>query len=124
MLRRINLNQEGTKQRLLLDRQRPFSLSLSFPSKDEFMIECPTVGELKKILIGHNNKGSAPGWFLDRVFIEDVDENRIYEFHCEKWFATDEDDGQISRYIFAKKGTGDGKQATAGKSSSLLSTCR
>lgn len=84
-------------------------------SKDEFVIECPSVGDLSKILIAHNNKGSAPGWFLDHILVEDMNVNRIYEFPCNRWLATDEDDGQISRYLYPK--AGDGKpQATAGKS--------
>lgn len=53
-----------------------------------------------------------------------MDENRIYEFPCEKWLATDEDDGQISRFIFAKKGTAGDVSASPGKSRSLLSTNR
>ena len=28
---------------------------------DKFSIDCPSLGELTKIQIGHNNKGSAPG---------------------------------------------------------------
>ena len=28
---------------------------------DQFVIECPSVGELEKIRIGHNNKGVAAG---------------------------------------------------------------
>ena len=45
----------------------------------------------------------APGWFLDRILIEDLNENRLYEFPCNKWLATDEDDGQISRFLFQEK---------------------
>ncbi|CAF4803896.1 unnamed protein product, partial [Rotaria sp. Silwood1] len=71
--------------------------------KDEFIIECPTVGEIHKILIAHNNKGSAPGWFLDRILIEDLKNNHLYEFPCNKWLAKDEDDKQISRFLFPKK---------------------
>ncbi|CAF3703956.1 unnamed protein product, partial [Rotaria sordida] len=82
--------------------------------KDEFTIECPSVGEINKILIAHNNKGSAPGWFLDRIIIEDLNEHRTYEFPCYKWLATDEDDGQISRFLFPKKGGADDKHVTAG----------
>ncbi|CAM2710921.1 unnamed protein product [Rotaria socialis] len=82
--------------------------------KDEFVIECPNVGEINKILIAHNNKGAAPGWFLDRILIEDLSEKRIYEFPCYKWLATDEGDRQISRYLLPKK-KGDGDRlATAG----------
>jgi hypothetical protein len=73
------------------------------------------VGELTKILIAHNNKGAAPGWFLDRILVEDMHEHRIYEFSCYKWLATDEDDGQISRFLYPKDGTtGDGKTPTGG----------
>ena len=84
--------------------------------KDEFTIECPSVGEINKILIAHNNKGNAPGWFLDRIIIDDLNEKRIYEFPCNKWLATDEDDGQISRYLFPKKKGDNDKIATGGKS--------
>ncbi|CAF4587849.1 unnamed protein product [Rotaria sp. Silwood1] len=82
--------------------------------KDEFTIECPSVGEINQILIAHNNKGSAPGWFLDRIIIEDLAENRIYEFPCYKWLATDEGDGQISRFLFPKKAGAGDKHPTGG----------
>ncbi|CAF4182729.1 unnamed protein product, partial [Rotaria sordida] len=78
--------------------------------KDEFTVDCPTVGVLNKILIAHNNKGSAPGWFLDRILIEDVNAHHIYEFPCNRWLAKDEDDKQISRFLFSKTSTDQGKQ--------------
>lgn len=83
--------------------------------KDEFTIECPNVGEISKILIAHNNKGSQPGWFLDRILIEDLSEHRIYEFPCNKWLATDEDDRQISRFLLPRKPGDFGPVATGGK---------
>jgi hypothetical protein len=52
---------------------------------------------------------------LDRIYVEDLSEHRIYEFPCNKWLATDEDDGQISRFLYPKKGTSGDKTATAGK---------
>ena len=73
--------------------------------KDEFIIQCPSVGELNKILIAHDNKGMAAGWFLDRIIIEDVHLDVQYEFPCYKWLAKDEDDKQISRYLFPKQST-------------------
>lgn len=116
MQRRVNSKVEGT----IATSEKTFEIdSFSFHFKtnsvDEFMIECPNVGELTKILIGHNNKGSAPGWFLDRVLVEDMEENRIYEFTCNRWLATDEDDGQISRFLLPKKTTRDGREASDGK---------
>ncbi|CAF4484729.1 unnamed protein product, partial [Rotaria sp. Silwood2] len=80
--------------------------------KDEFTIECPTVGKLNKILIAHNNKGLASGWFLDRILIEDLNKNHIYEFPCNRWLAKNEDDKQISRFLFPKKATDHEKEPT------------
>jgi hypothetical protein len=67
------------------------------------MLECSPIGQINKILIGHDNKGFAPGWFLDRVVIEDITENHTYEFPCNRWLAKNEDDKQIARILVPKK---------------------
>jgi hypothetical protein len=85
----------------------------SFIRKDEFTIESPSVGEINKILIGHDNKGLSAGWFLDRVVIEDLNLHRTYEFPCNRWLAKDEDDKQISRILIPKTSTGGQRQPTA-----------
>ena len=82
---------------------------------DEFMIQCPCVGEIKRIRIGHDNWGSAPGWFLDKVIIDDLEQNRVYEFPCSRWFAKDEDDGQISRDLLPGVGPDDAPPGTYGE---------
>ena len=73
-----------------------------FVRQDEFVIECPNVGEINRILIGHDNKGFSSAWFLDRILVEDVSVNRKYEFPCNRWLAKDEDDEQISRFLVPK----------------------
>ena len=35
--------------------------------------------------IGHDNKGSAPGWFLSHVIVRCDDEQ--YFFGCNKWYV-------------------------------------
>ena len=65
--------------------------------KDEFFIECPSVGMLKRIRVSHDNKGGYAGWFLDKVEVEDLGDNHVYEFPCQRWLAVDEDDGALSR---------------------------
>jgi len=67
--------------------------------KDEFVLECPALGTLKRLRIGHDNSGLSPGWFLDRVVVDDLDTSRVYEFPCHRWLAKDEDDGQITREL-------------------------
>lgn len=70
--------------------------------KDSFVIHAPNVGTLNKILIAHNNKGTAPGWFLDRVIVEDINRKHEYEFPCNRWLAKDEDDHEIARVLTVK----------------------
>ena len=77
------------------------------------MIECPSVGEINKVQIGHDNKGMAPGWFLDRIIVEDLGTSRKYEFPCNRWLAKNEDDGQISRFLVPKGTTGAARAPTA-----------
>lgn len=93
-------------------------------SEDKFTIESPNLGRLRKITIGHNNRGSSAGWFLDKVrldvhgiythidmhlkqialislqvVIDDLGNKEVYEFPVNRWFAMDEDDGKIQRDI-------------------------
>jgi len=89
--------------------------------KDEFTIECPSVGRINKILIGHDNKGLGPAWFLDSIIVEDVNEKHVYEFPCNRWLAKNEDDGQISRFLFPKDSAAHGREPTPGKLTFILS---
>lgn len=36
-------------------------------TEDKFTIEAPNLGKVRKVTIGHNNKGSSAGWFVDKV---------------------------------------------------------
>ena len=36
-------------------------------SEDKFTLDAPNLGKVRKITIGHNNKGSSAGWALDKV---------------------------------------------------------
>ncbi|KAE8291828.1 Lipoxygenase-like proteiny domain-containing protein 1 [Larimichthys crocea] len=68
-------------------------------TEDKFTFEAPNLGKVRKITIGHNNKGSSAGWFVDKVIVDDLGNKTLYEFPIERWFATDEDDGKIQRDI-------------------------
>ncbi|XP_062291185.1 lipoxygenase homology domain-containing protein 1 [Scomber scombrus] len=68
-------------------------------SEDKFTIEAPNLGRLKKITIGHNNRGSSAGWFLDKVVIDDMGNKEVYEFLVNNWFAMDEAEGKIQRDV-------------------------
>uniref|UniRef100_A0A672Z7J4 Lipoxygenase homology domains 1b n=1 Tax=Sphaeramia orbicularis TaxID=375764 RepID=A0A672Z7J4_9TELE len=65
-------------------------------TEDKFTFEAPNLGKIRKITIGHNNKGSSAGWF---VIVDDLGNKMVYEFPINRWFAIDEDDGKIQRDI-------------------------
>uniref|UniRef100_A0A3Q2H4G9 Lipoxygenase homology PLAT domains 1 n=1 Tax=Equus caballus TaxID=9796 RepID=A0A3Q2H4G9_HORSE len=68
-------------------------------AEDKFMLDAPDLGQLMKINVGHNNKGSSAGWFLSKIVIEDIGNKRKYDFPLNRWLALDEDDGKIQRDI-------------------------
>jgi lipoxygenase homology domain-containing protein 1 len=49
--------------------------------------------------VGHDNSGFGPAWFLDKVVITNTRTNQTWFFLCGRWFAKNEDDGQIIREI-------------------------
>ncbi|XP_011477254.1 lipoxygenase homology domain-containing protein 1-like [Oryzias latipes] len=68
-------------------------------TEDKFTIDAPNLGKIRKITIGHNNKGSSAGWFVEKVILDDMGNKIVYEFPINRWFALDEDDGKIQRDI-------------------------
>ncbi|OPJ86950.1 lipoxygenase-like proteiny domain-containing protein 1 [Patagioenas fasciata monilis] len=67
---------------------------------DEFTVESVDIGDLKKIKIGHDNKGNSTGWFLEWVEIDAPSLGRCLKFPCGRWLDKSEDDGAIERIIF------------------------
>ena len=67
---------------------------------DTFTFDSRNLGDLKGVLIRHDNSGNKPGWFLDRIQVfNDSELNGAWTFPCNRWLAVDEDDGQISRFL-------------------------
>ena len=64
---------------------------------DTFRLEAINLGELVKLHIGHDNRGVGPGWFLEKVTVEDESSGKVFEFPCHRWLAKDEEDRQITR---------------------------
>ena len=47
-----------------------------------------------------------------QVIVDDLDMGTVFEFPCERWFALDEDDGQISRELILNVGPRDSSPGT------------
>ena len=61
------------------------------------------LGVLTQIKIGHDNRGFGASWFLDQVEVENLENGNSWLFPCERWLATDEDDGSIERILLPKQ---------------------
>ncbi|NXA15768.1 LOXH1 protein, partial [Sapayoa aenigma] len=63
-----------------LERQNPFERG----KVDTFKIKTKKLGSLRSIEIGHDGKGFASGWFLEKVQITDAASNSLYCFNCNR----------------------------------------
>ena len=80
---------------------------------DKFAIECGDLGDLQKVIVGHDGDGFGAGWFLKKVIIrpvmtpeddsDDVNDDdvtkRKYVFACDRWLDAGEDDKKIEREL-------------------------
>ncbi|PIK43821.1 putative tetratricopeptide repeat protein 25 isoform X2 [Apostichopus japonicus] len=67
---------------------------------DRFILkDVKNVGEIKKIKIGHNNKGAFAGWKLDSVTVKIPSLMKRLHFPCDMWLDDDEGDGKIEREL-------------------------
>ncbi|ERE85978.1 lipoxygenase homology domain-containing protein 1 [Cricetulus griseus] len=72
---------------------------------DTFFLEAVNLGNLCKIVIGHDGLGQGNGWFLEDVVVRDPTTNHEYAFFCHRWLDEGEDDGRIVREIYARDNT-------------------
>ncbi|NWR34550.1 LOXH1 protein, partial [Tachuris rubrigastra] len=63
-----------------LEHQNPFERG----KVDTFKIKTKKLGSLYSIEIGHDGKGFASGWFLEKVEITDASRNAVYCFYCNR----------------------------------------
>jgi hypothetical protein len=50
-------------------------------------------------LIGHDNSGLGPGWFVDKVIISEEKSQKKWFFLMGRWLAKDMEDGLIEREV-------------------------
>ncbi|XP_028406520.1 polycystin-1-like isoform X2 [Dendronephthya gigantea] len=67
---------------------------------DTFLLAVPSsLGRLKNLRVWHDNAGESPGWFLQRILVQDMQTDKKTWFLCDKWLAVEEEDGSIERNL-------------------------
>ncbi|XP_055954867.1 uncharacterized protein LOC126810750 isoform X1 [Patella vulgata] len=69
---------------------------------DSFLVAVPRpLGTLNYARVWHDNsgKGKMASWYLKYLMVRDIQTNQRSVFICNKWFAVEEDDGQVDRVI-------------------------
>ncbi|XP_015232597.1 PREDICTED: lipoxygenase homology domain-containing protein 1-like isoform X1 [Cyprinodon variegatus] len=99
-------NGVSTQQKHLCVNKRERRLCFERGAEDMFIVELEDIGDvIEKIRIGHDNRGTNPGWHLDRVEIRrQLRKGKGSEttiFPCERWLAKSEDDGETIRELVA-----------------------
>lgn len=53
---------------------------------DEFIIEAVSIGQVRRVRIGHDGRGGGCGWFLSKVVVRDEGqaEAEAVEFPCNR----------------------------------------
>ncbi|KAI4894023.1 hypothetical protein NFI96_031480 [Prochilodus magdalenae] len=53
---------------------------------DEFIVEAVSIGQVRRVRIGHDGRGGGCGWFLDKVVVreEGQTESQAVEFPCNR----------------------------------------
>jgi len=67
--------------------------------KQTFLL--PDLGKLKRMKILHDNTGTAPSWYLDKIQVTDEDDGS-YEFDCNDWLSDTQSGGKLERELQAR----------------------
>ncbi|XP_066916818.1 uncharacterized protein [Clytia hemisphaerica] len=54
-----------------------------------------SIGKIRKIKIWHDNTGSDPSWYLERVIIRSMVSGEKFFFYCNKWIGVDCEDEKL-----------------------------
>uniref|UniRef100_A0A383W527 PLAT domain-containing protein n=1 Tax=Tetradesmus obliquus TaxID=3088 RepID=A0A383W527_TETOB len=83
---------------------------------DSFTLTLPLdLGQLQRLRIGHDSKGSLPRWHLGHVVVTKKDGSMAppVTFPCGAWFAKDEGDGATARVLLPGSLDGSGVSSSA-----------
>lgn len=113
---------EGSSLRNLRRATKSTLCRFEIGSVDTFRVQVPPFGEPIKIRIGHDNSGLGPGWFLSKVVVTRTEggPSATWEFPCERWLDSRQDDRALEREIVADGHQDVGAFGARGSSQSIV----
>uniref|UniRef100_A0A5F8GTD3 Lipoxygenase homology PLAT domains 1 n=1 Tax=Monodelphis domestica TaxID=13616 RepID=A0A5F8GTD3_MONDO len=69
---------------------------------DKFRLDLPDLGRFYKIRVWHNNRTPGSGWHLVKMTLMNNLTKAKYNFKCNRWLDTNEDDYEIVRELTAE----------------------
>ncbi|XP_061526662.1 polycystin-1-like protein 2 isoform X2 [Phycodurus eques] len=71
----------------LSDREKPV---FERGGEDVFLLTTHfSLGELQSIRLWHDNSGTHPAWYVNKVMVQDLETGQKWHFLCNSWFAVD-----------------------------------
>lgn len=70
---------------------------------DQYVIDARDLGELQFLHIRHDNSGSQPGWFLDKIEIQNMHSGETWQGVCGEWLALTAPPFSISRTLKVRR---------------------
>ncbi|KAL5111456.1 Lipoxygenase homology domain-containing protein 1 [Taenia crassiceps] len=64
-------------------------------STDNFLIQAPDIGELRRIRLGHDNIGPPPTWYVEKVEVESTKTGAVTTFPCNRWIEKSGESGEV-----------------------------
>lgn len=87
---------------------------------DTFEFQCVDLGDIQKILIGHDGTGIGSGWFLETVKVT-ISKTKQIVFPCHQWLDLNEGDRKIERELVPETSSKSTYSLTVITGSELLS---
>jgi hypothetical protein len=83
--------------------------------RDKFKLSNPELGDLQEVVIGHNNIGLGPAWFLQGLELQNLRSGARYGFRVSAWLDVQSGCSRTLKAVLQQHGQGVlGKKAAAG----------
>jgi hypothetical protein len=92
--------------------------------RDKFKLSTPDLGDLQEVVIGHNNLGLGPAWFLQGLELQNLASGAKYVFRVSAWLDVQNGCSRTLKAVQQQGGQGLlGKKPGNAAAGSGLSSC-